>query len=232
MSKLVWDAVSEHLYETGTDHGVLYPQATSGEYEDGVAWNGITGVDESPEGGENNAKYADNIKYLNLTSAEEWKGTIKAFTYPPEFEPCDGSAQIVEGVHIGQQERKPFGFCYRTLIGNDTEGTDHGYKLHLLYGLKAEPSDKSYETVNDDPDAIEFSWDCASTPVNVPGYKPTSCITIDSTAFKAEAKKALLTALEDKLYGTNGSGGGEGTAPRLPDPAEVFTTLGWVAPQG
>lgn len=220
MSKLVWDAVSEHLYETGTDHGVLYPQAADGSYEQGVAWNGLTGVEESPEGGENNAKYADNIKYLNLSSREEWKGTIKAFTYPPEFEPCDGSAEVVPGVHIGQQERKPFGFCYRTLIGNDTEGTDHGYKLHICYNLKAQPSDKSYETVNDDPDAIEFSWECAGTPVAVPGYKPTTCITIDSTEFKDQAKAALLTALEDALYGTSSAN------PRLPNPMEVFSMLG------
>lgn len=220
MSALVWDAVSEHLYETGTDHGVLYPQAADGTYEEGVAWNGITGVEESPEGGEANAKYADNIKYLNLFSTEDWKGTIKAFTYPDEFEPCDGSAEVITGVHIGQQTRKPFGFCYRTIIGNDTEGNDHGYKLHILYNLRAQPSDKSYETVNDDPDAVEFSWECSSTPVNVPGYKPTSSITIDSTKFDTTEKAALLSALEAKLYGSNSS------SPYLPNPLEVFATLG------
>lgn len=223
MSKVVWDAVSEHLYETGTDHGVLYPQAANGGYPMGYAWNGLTGVEENPEGGESNAKYADNIKYLNLVSAEEWKGTIKAFTYPDEFAECDGSAEPVDGVYIGQQARKPFGFCYRTLIGNDTEGTDYGYKLHLLYGLTAQPSDKSYETVNDDPDAIEFSWECSSVPVNVAGYKPTSSIVIDSTKFNTTEKRALLEALEAKLYGAQSSD------PYLPLPMEVFVTLGYTS---
>ena len=223
MSKLVWDAVSEHLYETGTDHGVLYPQAANGGYPMGYAWNGLTGVEENPEGGEANGKYADNIKYLNLVSAEEWKGTIKAFTYPDEFAACDGSAEPVDGVYVGQQDRKPFGFCYRTLVGNDTEGTAHGYKLHLLYGLTAQPSDKAYETVNDDPDAIEFSWECSSVPVAVTGYKPTSSIVIDSTKFDTTEKKALLTALEAKLFG------GDSSDPYLPFPLEVFTTLGYTS---
>lgn len=224
MSKLVWDAVSEHLYETGTDHGVLYLQAANGGYPTGVAWNGLTGVEENPEGGETTAKWADNIKYLNLVSAEEWKGTIKAFTYPDEFCECDGSAEVVSGVRVGQQNRKPFGFVYRTLIGNDTQGTDYGYKLHLLYGLTAQPSDKSYETVNDDPDAIEFSWECSSVPVNVStGFKPCSSIEIDSTKFDTTEKKALLTALENKLFGT------ESADPYLPFPLEVFTTLGYTS---
>ena len=223
MSKLIWDAVGEHLYETGTDHGVLYPQAADGSYPAGYAWNGLTGVEENPEGAEANAIWADNIKYLNLISAEEWKGTIKAYTYPDEFAECDGSATTVAGVKIGQQARKPFGFCYRSKIGNDTEGEDHGYKLHLLYGLTAQPSDRSYETIDDDPDAIELSWECSSVPVNVPGYKPTSSLEIDSTQFDTTEKKALLTALENKLFGTDSA------EPFLPLPMEVFTTLGYTS---
>lgn len=223
MSKLTWDNVGEHYYETGTDHGVLYPQTSAGTYPMGYAWNGLTGVEENPEGAEANPIWADNIKYLNLISAEEWKGTIKAYTYPDEFAECDGSAEPVDGVKIGQQPRKSFGFVYRTKIGNDTEGDSHGYKLHLLYGLTAQPSDRSYETIDDDPDAIEFSWECSSVPVNVAGYKPTSSLEIDSTKFDTTEKQALLTALEAKLFG------GQSSDPYLPLPMEVFTTLGYTS---
>ena len=219
MSKLVWDKMGEHLYETGTDHGVLYPQATSGEYETGVAWNGLTAVSESPSGAEATALYADNIKYLNLISAEDYGITIEAYTYPEEFEACDGSAEPVPGVKVAQQVRKGFGFSYRTIVGNDTVGNDYGYKIHLVYGGKAAPSERSYETVNDSPDAITFSWEVNTTPVSVTGYKPTAHMEIDSTAFTTEAQKAKLAAFEDILYGS------ESSDPRLPLPDEVITLL-------
>ena len=198
MAKLVWDESGKRLYETGVRNGVLYVQGESGSYEKGVAWNGLTAVTESPSGAEPTALYADDIKYLELFSAEEFGATIEAYTYPEEFEACDGSASLGKGVTIGQQDRKAFGLCYRTVVGNDVKGNEHGYKLHLVYGAKAKPSEKAYATVNDSPEAVTFSWEVTTTPVNVAGFKPTASVTIDST--KIEAGK--LKAIEDKLYGT------------------------------
>lgn len=214
MAKLTWDATGERLYETGVDRGVLYPNTTGSTYGTGVAWNGLTAVNESPSGAESNPQYADNIKYLDLTSAEEFGFTIEAFTYPVEFEECDGSAVLAEGVTIGQQTRKTFGFSYRTRVGNDTEGTAHGYKIHLCYGCKASPSEKSRSTVNDSPEAVAFSWEVTTTPVNVSGHQPTSHLVVDTTV--ADAEK--VTALETKLYGDSSSG-----TPTLPTPDEVYT---------
>lgn len=199
MSKLVWDQTGEHFYETGIKNGVLYPYATS-DYGAGVAWNGLTGITESPSGAEETALYADDIKYLSLRSLEEFGVTIEAYTYPDEFGPCDGSAEAKTGVLIGQQTRKSFGMCYRTSLGNDTDGNDHGYKLHIVYGLTASPSERSYSTINDSPDAITFSWECKSIPVQVSGYKPTSIITIDSVAVNNPLKMGKLEAL---LYGVD-----------------------------
>lgn len=217
MAKLKWDQTGERLYETGVDRGVLYVYDTdSSAYGNGVAWNGLTAVNESPTGAESNPQYADNIKYLDLYSAEEFGATIEAFTYPAEFEECDGSAELVKGVTIGMQNRKMFGFSYRTLIGNDTEGTDHGYKLHLVYGAKASPSEKNRSTVNDSPEAVTFSWEVTTTPVTVEGFKPTSHLIIDST--KADPTK--LAELEKKLYGDDSAG-----VPTLPLPDEVKTLL-------
>lgn len=215
MSKLVWDNTGERLYETGVSKGVLYIP-TEGVYSKGVAWNGLTAVTESPSGAEATPLYADDIKYLNLMSNEEFGCTIEAYTYPDEFAECDGSASLVNGVYIGQQARKTFGFCYRTVLGNDTENNDHGYKLHLIYGCLAAPSEKSYATINDSPEAITFSWEVSTTPVNVSGHKPTACITIDST----KVQKDKLTELENKLYGTDGDGG-SATEPMLPLPDEI-----------
>ena len=195
--------------------GVLYVQGTGGTYGTGVAWNGLTAVTESPSGAEANPMYADDIKYLNLFSAEEFGATIEAYTYPEEFEQCDGSASLVAGVTIGQQERKQFGFCYRTSLGNDTDGNDHGYKLHIVYGCKASPSEKAYATVNDSPEAITFSWEVTTTPVNVTGAKPTATITIDST----KVDQGKLTALENILYGSSTA------AARLPLPDEIKTIM-------
>lgn len=196
-----WDKAGEHLYETGVSRGVLYivdPSKTgANKYDDGVEWNGLTSVSESPEGAEASAIYADNIKYLNLMSAEDFKGTIEAYTYPDEFGVCDGSAEIFAGVKIGQQARRMFGLCYRTEIGND-ESQAHGYKIHLVYNCLASPSERSYETINDSPEAITFSWEFNTTPQNVTGHKPTACVTIDSTKLTS----AQLTALENALYGT------------------------------
>ena len=226
MSKLVWDAAGQHLYETGIDQGVLYPQDSNGEYPEGVAWNGLTAVTESPSGAEATDLYADNIKYLSLLSAETFGATIEAYTYPDEFGACDGTAEPVDGVKLGQQGRKAFGLCYRTIIGNDTDLNEHGYKLHLIYGATAAPSEKAYNTVNDSPDAITFSWEISTVPVNVgEGFKPTACITIDSTKFTETAAKAKLDALEAKLFGTDASGGSEGTTAYLPLPDEVISTL-------
>lgn len=213
MSKIVWDKTGERYYETGVKQGVLYIP-TAGVYSKGVAWNGLTAVTESPSGAEATALYADDIKYLNLMSAEEFGATIEAYTYPDEFAQCDGSASIAEGVTIGQQARKPFGLSYRTTLGNDSEGSDYGYKLHLIYGAMAAPSEKAYATINDSPEAITFSWEVTTTPVSVTGFKPTACITIDST--KADAAK--LTALEKILYGSDDE---PATEPRLPLPDEV-----------
>lgn len=218
--RLVWDKLGEHFYETGTDRGVLYPQATGGTYDKGVAWNGLTAVTESPSGAEATALYADNIKYLNLTSREDFGGTIEAYTYPDEYKPCIGEAEVVEGVTIGQQGRKAFGFCYRTVIGNDTEGADYGYKLHLVYGAQAAVSEKAYTSINDTPEAITFSWEFTTTPVEVTNNKPTSIITIDSK--KVDPTK--LAALEDILYGKDGESG-TAAEPRLPLPDEVISTL-------
>lgn len=223
MAKLVWDQTGERLYETGVDRGVLYPINSEGKYTPGVAWNGLTGVTESPSGAEATDLYADNIKYLSMRSAETYGCTIEAYTYPEEFEQCDGSATLATGVTIGQQARKVFGFCYRTLIGNDVDGQDHGYKLHLVYGATASPSERAYATVNDSPEAITFSWEVTTTPVNVDGLKPTACITIDST----KADPDCLAALEEVLYGKDA--GAEGTPAavpaRLPLPDEVKTLM-------
>lgn len=215
MSKIVWDAVGEHIFETGVRNGVLYLKDAQGAYSTGVAWNGLTSVSESPEGAEPTDLYADDIKYLTLMSAENFKATIEAYTYPPEFEECDGSASIANGVVIGQQARKPFGLCYRTSIGNDTDGNEHGYKLHIVYGCLASPSEKQYSTINDSPEAITFSWEVSTTPVNVAGKKATATLIIDST----KADKAKLTALEGILYGS------ETEEPRLPLPDEIATLM-------
>ena len=222
MARLVWDKTGERLYETGVSQGVLYPQS-SGTYPKGVAWNGLTAVTESPSGAEATALYADNIKYLNLFSAEEFGATIEAYTYPDEFMECDGSAQYAKGAYIGQQNRKSFGLCYKTLLGNDTDGQDHGYKLHIIYGAMASPSEKAYTTVNDSPEAVPFSWEVTTTPVNVTGFEPTATIVIDST--KCDPEK--LQDLEDILYGSD-TGGSGGTEPRLPLPDEIAATLGEV----
>lgn len=214
MPKLVWDKTGERFYETGVKMGVLYVQE-AGAYPKGVAWNGLTAVTESPSGAEATALYADDIKYLNLMSAEEFGATIEAYTYPEEFEACDGSASLATGVTIGQQARKTFGLCYRTTLGNDTDGSDYGYKLHLIYGAMAAPSEKAFATINDSPEAITFSWELTTTPVNVTGHKPTACITIDST--KADPTK--LAALEAKLYGS------ESEEATLPLPDEIATMM-------
>lgn len=215
--KLIWDQTGERFYETGVDHGVLYP-VKDGAYSAGVAWNGLTAVTESPSGAEASPIYADNIKYLNLVSAEEFGATIEAYTYPDEFAECDGSASIATGVYIGQQSRKTFGLSYRTVLGNDVDSNDYGYKLHLIYGALAAPSEKGYSTINDSPEAITFSWEVTTTPVNVAGFKPTACVTIDST--KADADK--LAALEAILYGS------EDAEARLPLPDEIVSIMGAV----
>lgn len=215
MAKLTWDATGERLYETGVSQCVIYP-VVNNAYPQGFAWNGITGVTESPSGADSNPQYADNIKYLNLISNEEFGATLTAFMYPDAFAECDGSAEPVTGVRIGQQTRKPFGLSYKSILGNDTEGVDYGYKLHLIYGALASPSEKAYNTVNDSPEANEFSWELTTTPVSVLGYKPTASITIDSTRVDSGA----LDALEDILYGT------ENADARLPLPDEVFEIMG------
>ena len=212
MSRVTWDQVGQRTYETGVDHGVLYIPDGTGAYVNGYSWNGLTTVTESPSGAESNPQYADNIKYLNLLSAEEFGATVEAFTFPKEFEQCDGVANPSPGVSVAQQSRKMFGLCYRTLLGNDLAGTDYGYKLHLIYGALAAPSEKAYGTVNDSPEAITFSWDVTTTPVDVPGLKPSASLVIDSTLVDSDA----LSNLEDILYGT------EGTDPQLPLPAAVF----------
>ena len=215
MSKIVWDAIGDHIFETGVRNGVLYLKGAEGAYDTGVAWNGLTSVSESPEGAEPTDLYADDIKYLSLMSAENFKATIEAYTYPVEFEECDGSATIANGVVIGQQSRKPFGLCYRTSIGNDTDGNEHGYKLHIVYGCQASPSEKQYSTINDSPDAVTFSWEVSTTPVNVTGKKPAATLIIDST----KADKSKLTALEAILYGS------EEAEPRLPMPDEIAALM-------
>lgn len=219
MTALEWDNVGERLYETGVDRGVLYHPDNAGQYNDGFAWNGLTTVTESPSGAEANPQYADNIKYLNLYSAEEFGGTIEAYTYPDEFAENDGTARPSAGVSVGQQSRRSFGLCFRTRVGNDVDGTDHGYKLHLVYGATASPSEKAYASINDSPEAIAFSWEFATVPVSWSGGKPTSLIVVDST----EVDPAALAALEAELYGDVGSD------PRLPLPDEVVTLLGGAA---
>lgn len=222
MSKLVWDQVGEKTYETGTKQGVLYLQAADGSYPDGVAWNGLTSVSESPDGGDANDIYADDIKYLVLRGVENFGGTIEAYTYPDEFAECDGSASLMAGVTIGQQPRKTFGFSYVSTIGNDTELDNHGYKIHLIYGASASPSERSYETINDSPEPIQFSWEFTTVPVPVTGHKATSVLIVDSTKFPAQqdgSKNAKLQALEDALYGTSS------TDPYLPLPADVVQLL-------
>lgn len=217
MAKLVWDKTGDRLYETGVKNGVLYIP-TAGVYSKGVAWNGLTAVTESPSGAEATALYADDTKYLSLMSAEEFGATIEAYTYPDEFAACDGSAELADGVMIGQQKRSTFGLCYKTTIGNDTEGNDHGYKLHIIYGAQAKPSERAYASINDSPEAITFSWEITTTPVNVTGAKPTASLVIDST--KADPSK--LAALEDILYGKDGEPASE---PRLPLPDEIKSLM-------
>jgi hypothetical protein len=216
MTQLTWDNVGERRYETGVDRGVLYLPDETGAYDEGYAWNGLTTVTESPSGAESNPQYADNIKYLNLVSAEEFGATVEAYTYPDEFGQCDGTAEPQPGIYLGQQGRRSFGLSYRTQVGNDVDGTDHGYKLHLVYGALAAPSEKAFSTINDSPEAISFSWEVSTTPVQVTGYKPTALLTIDST----KVDPADLTALEDILYGTVGDD------PRMPLPDEVIGLVG------
>ena len=222
--KLVWDKTGEHYYETGVKNGVLYPLSASGTYPKGVAWNGLTAITESPSGAEATALYADDIKYLNLMSNEEFGATVEAYTYPDEFAECDGSASLAEGVYIGQQARKTFGLCYRTTLGNDSKGNDYGYKLHIIYGAMASPSEKAYSTINDSPDAITFSWELSTTPVAVANFKPTASLTIDST--KVDPEK--LASLEEILYGKDGTGEDHSTGavdPRLPLPDEIANIM-------
>lgn len=214
--KLVWDKTGERYYETGVNQGVLYVQDASGAYPTGVAWNGLTAVTESPSGAEANPLYADNIKYLNLMSVEEFGATVEAYTYPDEFAECDGSVALAEGITIGQQKRKAFGLSYKTLLGNDVDGSDHGYKLHLIYGAMAAPSEKAYATVNDSPEAITFSWELTTTPVAVTGFKPTAHLEIDSTKVTPEN----LAKIEAALYGT------ESEEARLPLPDEIVELIG------
>ena len=214
MAKLTWDKTGERYYETGVKNGVLYVYDSTGKkYGTGVAWNGLTAVTESPSGAEATALYADDIKYLNLMSNEEFGATIEAYTYPDEFAECDGSIALAEGVMIGQQKRKTFGLAYKTTVGNDVDGNDYGYKLHIIYGALAAPSEKAYATINDSPEAITFSWEISTTPVEVEGYKPPASITIDST----KADKAKLEALETQLFG------GDDTEPTLPLPDAIAT---------
>jgi hypothetical protein len=220
MAKIIWDETGKRLYETGADRGVLYPLQSSGLYTKGTAWNGLQKVSEKPSGAEASPQYADNIKYLNLISAEEFKATIEAFTYPDEFAECDGSAEIQPGVSVGQQSRKTFGLSYRTTLGNDTEGTDYGYKLHLIYGALAAPSEKEYSTMNDKPEAMSLSWEITTTPVAVANFKPTASLVIDST----KVDSAKLAALELILYGN------VGVEPRLPLPDEVASIFAEVPP--
>lgn len=220
MSRLIWDQIGEKIYETGADHAVLYPIDANNTYSKGVAWNGLLGFDENPSGAEATKLWADNINYVTLYSAEEYGGTIRAYTYPDEFGECDGSAQLAAGVSIGQQSRKAFGFAYRTKVGNDTMGDDYGYKLHLVYGCKASPSSQTHDTTNDSPAAVEFSWEITCTPVPVKDFKPTCVVEIDSTKLSTEGLTDLTT-LENALYGTDASGQTEGTTARLPLPDEI-----------
>lgn len=216
MAKIVWDAAGEHFYETGTDHGVLYPQSADGTYPKGVPWNGLTAVSESPSGAEPTDLWADNIKYASIRSAETFGATIEAYTYPEEFAVCDGSAELSKGVYVGQQARQPFGFSYRTNVANDTATEeDDGYKIHLIYSATASPSEKAYQTVNDSPEAITFSWELTTTPVPVEGFKPTSTLVIDTR----KASKAFVQKLEEVLYGT------DTLEPKLPSPSEIIEMI-------
>lgn len=215
MAKIVWDQIGERFYETGVKNGVLYVQDDEGNYENGVAWNGLTAVTESPSGAEATALYADDIKYVNLMSAEEFGATIEAYTYPDEFEACDGSATLAAGVSIGQQPRKAFGLCYKTVVGNDVQGNALGFKIHLIYGAKAAPSERAFQTINDSPEAITFSWELTTTPVNVSGFQPTANLVIDSTKVAPEA----LAKIEAKLFGT------ESEEPTLLLPDEVVALM-------
>lgn len=216
MPKLKWDSIGEKIYETGTKRGVLYPIDSDNTYKKGYAWNGLTAVTESPSGAEPTDLYADDIKYVSIRSAEEYGGTIEAYTYPPEFGECDGSKEVAPGVIIGLQGRKSFALSFVTTVGNDTQQNDYGYKLHLVWGATASPSEKSYSTINDSPDAVTFSWEFDTTPIPVTGFKPTSNMVIDSTKIDAEKLKAI----EDILYGT------EENEPRMPLPDEIITLLG------
>lgn len=220
MAELLWDQIGERVYETGVDRGVLYLIDETGAYDTGFAWNGLTGVTESPSGAEASPQYADNIKYLNLVSAEEFGATIEAFTYPDEFALCDGTASPEAGLYVGQQGRRSFGLAYRTQVGNDLVGTDAGYKIHLIYGAMAAPSERAYATVNDSPEALTFSWELTTTAVNVPGYKPTATLTIDTT----KANAADVAALEAILYGSVTD------EPRLPLPGEIITLFATTPP--
>lgn len=213
--RLTWDDAGKRFYETGVKQGVLYPQDDNGAYPKGVAWNGLTAVTESPEGAEPTPLYADDIKYLNLLSTEEFKATVEAYTYPDEFAECDGSGSLVEGVTIGQQDRKTFGLSYRTSLGNDVKGNEYGYKLHIVYGCLAAPSEKAYATVNDSPEAITFSWEVSTTPVNVTGFKPTASLVLDSVKLGA----AKMKAIEDVLYGSSAA------EARLPLPDEIKSII-------
>lgn len=219
--KIIWDAIGKHFYETGVQNGVLYPRDSTGAYPKGVPWNGLTAVTESPSGAESNPNYADNQKYLNLLSVEDFGATVEAFTYPDEFAECDGSAEIADGVYAGQQTRKPFGLVYKTVFGNDTDGNDMGYKLHIIYNALAAPSEKAYATINDTPEAITFSWQLTTTPEPVTGYKPTASLVIDST--KVDPTK--LASLEDILFGKDGESETE-VIPHLPLPNEIITLIG------
>ena len=221
MPKIVWDQPGQRLYETGVSNGVLYPQAANGTYPEGVAWNGLTAITETPSGADSNPLYADDIKYLDLRSAEQFGGTIEAYTYPDEFAACDGSAEPVEGVIIGQQNRSPFGLCYKTVLGNDTQTNDYGYLLHLIYNATASPSERAYQTINDSPEAITFSWEFTTTPVAVENYKPTAYIRINSK----KVDRAKLDLLEAALFGTDGEGQTQGTTAYLPSPDDVIGFL-------
>ena len=230
MSKLTWDNTGERFYETGVKKGVFYKQSSNGTYPKGVAWNGLTAVTESPSGAEATALYADDIKYLNLMSVEEFGATVEAYTYPDEFAECDGSASIATGVSIGQQKRKTFGMSYVTVLGNDTDGNDYGYKIHIIYGAKAAPSEKAYATINDSPEAITLSWELTTTPVSVSGFQPTASLTIDST----KVPEAKLAALEKILYGVDADSENsvEAAEPRLPLPDEIAEIIGTSTPAG
>lgn len=215
MTKIVWDETGSRFYETGVKFGVLYPQDSLGKYPKGVAWNGLTAVNESPSGADATDLYADDDVYATLRAKEKFGATIEAYTYPDEFAVCDGSAEISAGITIGQQARKAFGLCYRTAVGNDIEGQDHGYKIHLIYGATASPSSKNYSTVNESPEAITFSWEVTTTPVNVTGHKPTATLTIDSRKVAPES----LTKIEQLLYGTDQK------EAQLPTPDEILALI-------